>query len=179
MLRRIGRGGAGCADHRLERIVCDGDCFGGVLRGGGRVGDDERDRLSDMHHPVGGERRPRRLDDGRAAAPLDRRMRGHAPDARRVQVGGGQNGKNPGSGARRGGVDRRDARMRMGRTYETAEGLVFLSRVVDEPSAAAQKRVVLSPQAPRRHPSNARPIRPSVPTITRHHTNRPKPCLAT
>ena len=72
-----------------------------------------------------------------------------------------------------------DARMRVGRTYETAEGLVFLGRVVDEPSAAAQKRVVLSPQAPRRHPSNARPIRPSVPTITRHHTNRPKPCLAT
>lgn len=108
-----------------------------------------------------------------------RRMPGYAADPCRLHVGGGENGKHARDAARRLGVDRDDARTRMRRTHETAERLVVEARVGDEAAAAAQQRVVLDPQTLCGHPTKARPISPSVPTITRHQTNRPKPCRAT
>ena len=75
-LRRAGdERGAGVGYPR-QRLVVDGDEFGGVLRRGGALADDHRDRLTDMHDPRRGERRPVRRDQRLAAAAGERWMRG-------------------------------------------------------------------------------------------------------
>ena len=83
-------------DHGRQRLVLDRDQFGGVLGGGSGLGDDHRDRLADMHHPLGGERRAGAAVISRlAAAAGERRVAAEAPDA--VHVRGSEHAETPGA----------------------------------------------------------------------------------
>ena len=100
-------------DDGRQRPVRDRDSLGGVARLLAGVGDDERDRIADMPHPVARQRRARRHDhrrDGR-----DLRDAGQRSDPVGVEIGGGEDAAHSRHRARGGGVDAVDQRMRVRR----------------------------------------------------------------
>ena len=54
--RRAGRDRIGGAHHCRQRLVGNVDQFGGILRRGDRLGDDECHRLADKARPIGRQR---------------------------------------------------------------------------------------------------------------------------
>ncbi len=104
-------------DDGGQRTVRDRDLLGGVARLLAGVGDDERDRIADMPHPVASQRRARRHDhrrDGR-----DLRDAGQRADPVGVEIGGGEDAAHARHRARRVGVDAVDQRMRVRRAQDT------------------------------------------------------------
>ena len=78
----------GVGDRR-QRLVIDRDQLGGVARGSEAFGDDHRDGVADMAHPVADHRRPRRQRRCRTVAvgqPADARDRAD-PVARQIRAG--------------------------------------------------------------------------------------------
>ena len=65
--------GARGIDDGRQRLVIDRDQLGRVARRGGGLGDDHRDRVADMPHPVARDRRMRRQHRWRAVAIGDAR----------------------------------------------------------------------------------------------------------
>jgi len=83
---------------RARRLLC----------GGERIGDHQRHRLSDMQHPVAGQRRPVH-DAHRRALPVGHRQRARdVADPGRVHLASGQDDPHTGRGARPRHVDRPD-----------------------------------------------------------------------
>ena len=130
-----------CIHHRVERPVVDGDGSGEVLGFGAGRRDAGGDRLADIAHLVGRERRPGR----RAGAG---RLRHHPDRLDPRQIGGGE------YPAPRGGRDRdrADVGMRV-RTAQEHDLLGAAQRDVgDELAAAAQVAIVLLAQQRRADP---------------------------
>lgn len=128
-------------DNRRQHAVVDSDQLGGVAGDVARFGDDKGDRVADMAHAAGGERRARRHDHRLDARHLgDARQRA---DALGRQVGGGEDAADAGERARRRGIDRRDLRMAVRRAQHDAVELARRVDVLDEAAPAAQEARVL------------------------------------
>ena len=138
-----GAAAAANVDDRRHLLVVDRHALGRILGGGARGRHHQRDRLADMQHAILGERRPERHDQLGAVAPGHRRMGRDVADARRLHVVRGEDGEHAGGGTRLAGVDRPDARVRMGRAHEPPERFLGDMIVGDEAAVAAQERVVL------------------------------------
>jgi len=76
-LRRALANGFAQVDRRRALLVVDSDEFGGVLRGGQRLGNHDGDRLAHMPHGLAGERGPLRNNELRSAAAGEGRVLGH------------------------------------------------------------------------------------------------------
>ena len=74
--RRAGGERFGSVDHGRQLAVFDGDQLGRVLRGGGGLGDDERDRVAGETHAPVRERGPAGIDELGATAAFDRQRGG-------------------------------------------------------------------------------------------------------
>ena len=133
----------GRVDHRRQHAVVDRDELGGVARELARFGDDERDRVADMAHPLGGEREARRHDQR-----VDRRdLRDARQRADPVggEIGGGEDAVNPGQRICRRRVDTGDLGMAVRRADDDGMELAENVDVVDKATLAAQEPVVLEP----------------------------------
>ena len=130
-----------CIDHRVERPVVDGDGGGEVLGFGAGRRDAGGDRLADIAHLVGRERRPGR----RAGAG---RLRHHPDRLDPRQVG---RGEDP---APRGGRDGDRADVGVGVRAAQEHDLLGTAQrdVRDELAAAAQVAIVLLAQQRRADP---------------------------
>ena len=96
-----------------------------------------------MHHAAVGERRAKRQDEFRAAAPGHGRMPRHVADPGRLHVGGGEHCQHAFRLARRGCVDLGKARERVRGAHEIRKSARLSDVVVDEAALAAQQAVVL------------------------------------
>ena len=140
--RAVGKRGAHVGD-RIELLIIDRDLLGGVLRLRDALGDHQRDRLAGMQHALAGERRAERHDQLGAVAAVERRMRRGRADTGRLQILVGEHRDHAGRPARRLGVDRPDARMRVRRAHEHRVRLVLLRRILDEAAEPLHQRGIL------------------------------------
>ena len=95
-LRRAGSQRLLRLGHRGQGFDIETDRFGGVARGGGRLGDDDGDGIADIAHLVAGERVAGRLPHRRAVAVLERRDDLQRPVAGFGEIGGGVDASTPG-----------------------------------------------------------------------------------
>lgn len=128
-------------DHGSALLVVEDDKLGGVLGFGRRVRDHQGDGLADVPDCGPGERRAMRNDQFLSASTGHRRVLRHT--AGPFHVCCGENGKHPGSGARRSGVDGSDASKGMQRANEITIGLTAHSHVIRKAAAAAYQRIIL------------------------------------
>ena len=142
-LRRVRFERGARVGDRGALLVIDRDQLSRILRGGERLGDHERDRLTDMQHAVTRQRRAERHDELASIAACERRMHRARADPGRIQLLVGQNRDDAGDAARSLDVERADVRAGVRRAHETRIGLVFLRRVLDETAEPADQRVVL------------------------------------
>jgi hypothetical protein len=142
-LRRVGARRVAQVDDRLERRPRDVHELRRVERLIAGCRDDHRGRLADVTGAIAGERPARRLGHpgaGRAGDAPQRCHRAHAGE-----IGGGEHRDHAGRGARGGGVDRVDPRVRVRRAHERAVQLAFEPEVGDVAALAGEKTQVFAP----------------------------------
>jgi len=139
-LRRAGAHRLAQVDDRRAFRVIDRDQFGGVLRRGGRLGNDDRDRLAHVSHGLR-QRRTMRNDELGAAAAVKRRMLRYVADP--LHVVGGEHREHARRCARGRRVDRAHIGEGARRAHEIRVGLPRQRRIGGKPSEAAHQRIVL------------------------------------
>ena len=132
-------------DHRRQRLVVDLDQFGGVLRLGQSLGDDEGDALAHGAHLVGGENTALGAKAFRPAHVFGHRGRQPA-ELIGQHIGAGQNGEHAVGGLGLGGVDALDARMRVRRHDNDGVALQRQVEIVDVTAAAGDEARVFNPR---------------------------------
>ena len=137
---RVGLHRVTAVTHRRQGLVIDQDRSSRVLGAMAAVGDDDRQRLADIADLVAREAELRdQLADRRVGHQHRHARLAHALG----QVGRGEDGVNAGHGARRGGIDRTDAGMGVGRAQERGLERAGKMDVVDEAALAGEERLVL------------------------------------
>ncbi len=142
-------------EDRGQHLVGDLDRLGGIERGVDALGHDHGDRFSDMAHLVGGEKKMR-PDEQRSLARggelhvvtrLGQRVVGDRAEPVRGGVGAGEDAEHArhGFGAR--GIDRDDARVRVGRADHRRAGLSVEMEVVAEAAAPGDEPRILRAHA--------------------------------
>ena len=144
-LRRAGLQRRGRVDDRGLLGIVDADQLGRVARLRQGVGDDDRDRVADMAHPVGRQHRMRRLDHRRAVLRMDEPAAGQPADAVGREVGGGVDGRDPGCRPRRRGVDAGDPGIRVRAAQDEGVELAGPVDVVGVGALPGQEAVILAP----------------------------------
>ena len=129
--------------HRRQRRVVDRHGLSGIARTMGGLGDDQRDRVTDVAHPVDGKRPARRI--GALAAVLVGDLGGtrDRPKAGGTIVRTGQHREHARHRHRPTHVDALDPCMRVRRADEAGIGLLRQGEVVDVLAAAGEEPVVL------------------------------------
>jgi hypothetical protein len=130
--RRVRTRGVDGLDDRRQVLPLDLDELRRVLRLVAGLGDHHRVGVADEPRRVGGERIPRRGDDGRAVGPLVHLRERQLADAVGDEIRAGEHRDHAGRLARGGGVDPDDARVRILRARERAVRLVRQGHVVGE-----------------------------------------------
>jgi hypothetical protein len=135
----------GGIDRGRQFAVIDRDRLGGIARRLGAVRHNEGHRVAHMAHAPIGERRTRRHHERRHGRDLH--FAGQRPDAVRLQIGDRVDARDTRHGGGRGGVDRRDARMRERRAQHVAVELAGLAQVVDVAALPDEEATILEPPA--------------------------------
>ena len=117
-LRRAFLQGVGRMDDRRQLLIGDFDGLGGVARLGLGLGDDHRERLADIAHDVGGERRIGAHLHRRAVLGGDRPAADQVADAVALQLLAVQDRDDARHALRRAGVEPGDPGMRVRRAHE-------------------------------------------------------------
>ena len=144
--------------YRRQRLVIDGDLLGRVLGRGEGDGHRHRDDLADVDGLVGGHRKMRG-NEGRRAVAVDQRDVGRMPGAERMrdrpqpvgqEIAAGQHRQHARHCARRRGIERADAGMRVRRAHHRRIGEVREGEIVAVAALADQQPAILP--APHRLP---------------------------
>ena len=143
-LRRIGRF---AVEHERQRLVVHAHQLGGILGERAAVGDHRRHPFPAIARDLDGERPPRHL--GRIEAGQQRRGGGR-------QLAAVEHVVHAGHGQRRGGVDRKDARGRMGRRDHGNMAGAGQHDVGGEAALAGDEAPILAHAPVRRHETEAR-----------------------
>ena len=142
-VRRIG--GRSIGVGRQRRVV-DRDRFGRILGLIERLGDDHRHRLADMAGAAVRQRQERRSGHCPAVAAPEHDLGRDRAVARGGVIGAGQHRQHARHDGGRGGVDRADVRMRMGRAQEMRAHRPRRGDVINIASAARQQPPILGPR---------------------------------
>jgi hypothetical protein len=147
--RRVRGGGGEAPRHGGQGLPVHGNTLGSVARGRLRIGDDHGDDGAHEARTLGVHRRMRGHeqhiglpDDVFVRIPRHRRVR-EGPDPVGGGVTAGQHGDHARRGERGGGVDARDAGVRVRRAHEARVGLARQIDVVAVATAARQQARVL------------------------------------
>jgi hypothetical protein len=104
--------------HHGQRLVLDRQHLGGVHGLLRRLRDHHRHRIADVTDAIARQRRARRLDRGRAVAPLARGVARQVAELVRRVVRAGEDRDHAGRLRRARGIDRPDARVRVRRPHD-------------------------------------------------------------
>ena len=143
----VGAGRRFRCDHHRDRLVLDLDQLGRIFGDVPALRDDECDRLARVANDIGGE-----APLGAALGQVGMRDEQREVDAAERKVRRGVDGDDAWHRARSTDVDRRDARMRVGRAHEAAFECAFID-VVGEAAVTTEEAVVLDPLHRRAKPS--------------------------
>ena len=132
----------GGLEHRGERLDIEHDGLGRVLGLGDGLRNHAGDRIADIAHLVGGQRRPRRVADRRAVAVLERQVAFERAVA--GQIGGGIDRQHARHRLGGGGVDAADDAMGNAAAHHHRIGLAGPADVVGVAAFAAHQRGVLA-----------------------------------
>ncbi len=135
-IRRKRSFGADCGGQRL---VADVDQFGGVLCLVQCVGDDERDRISDIADAITRQQWLRTDEGGGAIAPPAADLRHQSAETAAAQILARQYRHHTGSGQCTLGIERGNAGMGMRRAQHIAARFVRLPDIVDIPASAFEQ----------------------------------------
>jgi hypothetical protein len=144
------------AGLRGQDFVIDFDPFRGILRGGQRLGDRDRDRLSDVTHLVARQGKALRLGHRPAVRRRDRPHRPHRTDPVGAHVLAGEEGDNTGKFEGLCGVDGADLRVCMNRSQKDRVQRIRDVDVADITSFTREEAKILD--APQRRPDRIRRI---------------------
>ena len=136
---------AGGVDDRRQRFVLDRDPLSGVARLDDGIGDDHRDRVADMAHPLAGDRGMRRRCHRRLVTVGDSAHAGDRADAGLCEICTGEHREHPrrtGGGAY---IKCADPGMRMGRAQHRRIGLSRADDVVEVMTMPGQEAPVFDP----------------------------------
>ena len=161
---------AGVDDRRLLDIL-DLDLVGRLARLIEGLGDDDGDRVADVAHVVGRERRVRRLGHRRAVFRMNLPTAGQPADAIRRHVLAGEDSGDAGGLRRGGGVDAGYPRMCIGAAQDVGVELVRAVDVVGVGALSGQKAVILAPpdrRSDRGHRLTPPPPHGRWPAASRH-----------
>ena len=155
--RRVRTGGVGGVGDRFQRLVINEDRLGRVARFRAGLGDRHRDGLADIARLVSRQQRVIPDEHLRPAGPvqleveagLGQRAVVELAEPVRRAIRPGEDGQHARQREGGGGVDRQDARMRMGRAHHRRAGLARQGEVVGEAAPAGQQaRILLAPDRP-------------------------------
>ena len=145
-LRRIFLRGLARRYHGGQRCVVDDDLLGCIAGAIERVGDDDRDGMTDMIHAAGGDGRARRQIHRAAVALLVRRHRGQGAERVGLIILADEYGADTRHPRCRAGVDTANVGVGMGRADDGGIKLVGNIEVVEVAALSAQQARILAPQ---------------------------------